>query len=395
MGKLFAYTFEHLHALNRYSRTSLGGVTHKIKCIRHRCFMVPRESIPTILIELPGKIHERTAKVLEWRQWARDQAKIAVENRTKHIDDPSLENLLVEIYWLVQDNISKPDGVTQRFLKYVSMTASIPKTWENSCLRLSLDELSLLWTRRLLNRVPLQYLTNMAYWRDLTLVVTPAVLIPRPETEMVIDFALEARHKYHSSCVVNAQSALELQRGAWLDLGTGSGAIAIALAHSFITDHAASVPPIYAVDVSPEACSIAEHNVKRYRLQQSIHIVQGSWFRALDGEKNKNIKFAGIVSNQPYIPKEDLDFLQPEVQHEPALALDGGCGNGLDSLHEICMDSKNHLMNGGILILETHGDEQVTIIEKVLRDSGLFTQIEVRNDCVGVKRFVISQRRFD
>ena len=381
-----------------YSRVSrlehrLPPCTAPLRVLRLRdCFtrLSFTEELPTALSDLPGSIRESKSRIIDWKVWARGQAEYAVKNRVDHVDNPSLENLLLELDWLLEDNTDAvkdessllPESLIQ------PCSASRPSS-EHSWMRISLEELSALWRRRIFDRVPLQYITHAAHWRDLVLLVTPEVLIPRPETELVVDFALEAHNKFRSSTDVDTLNHLE--RGAWLDLGTGSGAIAIALSRSLKLEPLDSKPRVYAVDVSTAACVVANHNIQRYSMQHIIQLVQSSWFSAF-GDGEERIRFAGIISNPPYIPSEQLKLLQPEVQCEPALALDGGLGAGVDSLSEICSGAARYLLDGGVLILETHGCDQSALVQRKLLKSGSFKDIEIRCDYACSSRFVIARR---
>lgn len=350
------------------------------------------EQLPTALSDLAGSICESKSKIIDWKAWARRQAEYAVKNRVDHVDNPSLENLFLELDWLLEDNTERAEDqmplLSERCITSAGNTSS--HSLEHACIRLSLEELSALWRRRLFDRLPLQYITHVAHWRDLVLLVTPDVLIPRPETELLIDFALEALHKFRS--LNDAGTFRALERGAWLDLGTGSGAIAIGLGRTLKLEPLDSKPRVFAVDVSQSACAVAHQNIHRYGMQHLIHLKQGSWFSAFENSK-EHVKFAGIISNPPYIPSEHLKLLQPEVQSEPTLALDGGLGAGVDSLSKICSGAAEYLLDGGILILETQGCDQSMLVQQKLLESGSFVDIEVRCDYAGVNRFVLARRR--
>lgn len=168
-----------------------------------------------------------------------------------------------------------------------------------------LAEVEELWRRRLTERIPLQYLLGRVEWAGLSLRVTPAVLIPRPETELLVEQAS-----------LWLQSNLLPPGSPFADLGTGSGAIAIALAQGH------PQLQLLAVDVSPEALAVAAANVADYHLQERVKLLQGSWFAPLDPWRGR---LRGLVSNPPYIPTGELAYLMPEVRlHEPRQALDGG-----------------------------------------------------------------------
>ena len=193
---------------------------------------------------------------------------------------------------------------------------------------ISLDQL---WQKRLHERIPVQYLAGSVTWRNLELQVSPAVLIPRPETELIVDLVTE-----------NCQEEI-YQEGIWVDLGTGSGAIAIALAQHF------PQAQIHALDYSQDALEIAKINANKNRQQVKFH--HGSWFEPLAKLSLEN-KLAGIVSNPPYIPSIEVLNLQPEVtKHEPHLALDGGT-DGLDAIRELVNTAPEYLIAGGFWIIE-------------------------------------------
>ena len=368
-----------------------GGSRTRRLALKSQSFTTTGSTAPIALIDIPANLREQRLKVAEWRTWARQQAEYFNKSMREHADSPSLEALFTEIDWLIDDNIS----LKEHSVSYVKLSSYSNEGPGRNCsldylsVRVPLEELSLLWDRRLRERVPLQYLTHIAYWRDLELIVNPDVLIPRPETELVVDWALEASARNRA---LGSSSSGKLEHGPWLDLGTGSGAIAIALAKHFVVEKEAIRPCVYAVDISPGACSIAAHNLVRHGVQEVVHLTQASWFDAFENNKEMQGKFAGIISNPPYIPSDKLNSLQPEVRHEPKLALDGGTGAGLDSLTKICTNAAKYLMQGGTLILETHGHEQSIMLKQQLSSTSHFTHVEVRYDHFGVGRFVTAQR---
>jgi release factor glutamine methyltransferase len=369
-----------------------GGSRTRRLALKSQLFTPTGSTAPIALIDIPAKLREQRVKVAEWRTWARQQAEYFNKSMREHADSPSLETLFTEIDWLVDDNISFEEHNISSYAKLSSYSdegLGRNRSLDYLSVRIPLEELSLLWARRLRERVPLQYLTHIAYWRDLELVVNADVLIPRPETELVVDWALEASARNRAS---GSSSSGKLEHGPWLDLGTGSGAIAIALAKYFVVEKEGIRPCVYAVDISPGACSIAAHNLMRHGVQEVVHLTQASWFDAFENNKEMQGKFAGIISNPPYIPSDKLNSLQPEVRHEPKLALDGGTGAGLDSLTKICTNAAKYLMQGGTLILETHGPEQSMILKQQLSSTSYFTHVEVRFDHFGVGRFVTAQR---
>eukprot|EP00878_Enallax_costatus_P033957 GHUV01037549.1.p1 GENE.GHUV01037549.1~~GHUV01037549.1.p1 ORF type:complete len:302 (+),score=68.24 GHUV01037549.1:1074-1979(+) len=206
-------------------------------------------------------------------------------------------------------------------------------------LRAPVQQLEQLWKLRLQDRVPFQYLIHTAHWRDLILSVGPGILVPRPETELMIDLAATA---------IAANS--DLAAAPWADLGTGSGAIAVGLAKLLLQQsglnavgkqHAGdngpphrqpqvTLPKVLAVDLSPTAVAYAAANAERCGVRNTVEVLQGSWFEPLQQQKGF---LGGILSNPPYIPRVQMEGLQAEVgRHEPWNALDGGPQAGLDSL---------------------------------------------------------------
>jgi release factor glutamine methyltransferase len=234
----------------------------------------------------------------------------------------------------------------------------------------SLSALSQLWRQRLADRVPVQYLVGSTTWRGMALEVSPAVLIPRPETELIIDLAENWISK-HST--LSLQSPMQ-----WADLGTGSGAIAIGLAQSF------PQAIIHAVDLSPLALSVARQNAARLVPKAQIHFHLGEWLAPLAGLEHT---LTGMISNPPYIPSAQLPTLQPEVyRHEPHLALDGGEA-GLTSIAQIVAQSPLYLKKGGLMLLEIM-DGQSVEVKAILLADGRYDDIQIHRDLSGIVRFV-------
>ena len=270
-----------------------------------------------------------------------------------------------ELDWLIfqQTSVDKLD----LRLRSLNITQKI-----SSELLTNLDQL---WQKRLHDRVPVQYLTGCVTWRNLELQVSPAVLIPRPETELIIDIVADfCQDKIY-------------QEGTWVDLGTGTGAIAIALAKHFL--HA----QIHAVDCSQSALKIAKlnaaNNLERQQIHQQIHFHHGNWFEPL-AELNLKGAIAGMISNPPYIPSMEVLSLQPEVtNHEPHLALDGG-DDGLDAIRELVAIAPQYLISGGFWIVEMMAG-QAEIVRSLLQANGKYTNIQTHQDYAGIERFVSAQ----
>ena len=238
-------------------------------------------------------------------------------------------------------------------------------------LKLPLSELAQLWERRLQERVPVQYLTGVAHWRNFSLKVTPAVLIPRPETELLIDLAVEAVKSYG----VNPKSH-------WVDLGTGSGAIAIGLASELTNT------TIHAVDCSAAALAVARQNADNLGFGSRVNFYQGLWWEPLEFLKGR---VSGMVSNPPYIPSSTVLTLQPEVlKHEPHLALDGGF-DGLDCIRHLVETAPDYLESGGVWLVEMMAG-QATAVADMLQSHGSYGEVQIFSDLAGIDRFALAYR---
>lgn len=300
---------------------------------------------------------------------------------------PSSEDLKIELNWLLDDTVDavqasadsqwKPCTWCQlqsnRDLHHSEDTSNASS--QSVALRADIRTLAKLWKQRTQDRVPLQYLNNCCHWRDFILAVGDGVLIPRPETEILIELAEQAMQKQ-----------AELKQGVWLDLGTGSGAISIGLATLL-----PCTAQVYAVDESPEAVAWAKLNVQRLGLTDRIQVKPGSWYAPVQSMRGN---IAGIVSNPPYIPHSQMRHLQAEVrQYEPWLALDGGQGPGLDSLNLICQGASVMLQPGGFLALETTGGTQAQQVIDMLQQMPVFDHVHSVQDLAGIYRFVTAWKK--
>lgn len=299
-----------------------------------------------------------------WWQQVRQRANLLPSGGAAH---PSQEpagndvNLAAELEWLLRE-VAGLDRLSLQLATFRE-SAAIVST-------LTLAELNALWQRRRTEGIPIQYLLGIAPWRDLTLKVSPAVLIPRPETEDLIELAIAA--------VQQSPAKSDNQQITWADLGTGSGAIAIGLARAF---PAAS---IYAVDCSAAALAIAAQNIRQLHLEERVHCYQGSWLQPLAFLKGR---LKGIVANPPYIPTAMIKRLQPEVaHHEPHLALDGG-SDGLESICTIIATAPHYLQPGGVLLLEMMAG-QAESVQTLLQEQGRYRDIQIFCDLAGIQRFV-------
>lgn len=206
--------------------------------------------------------------------------------------------------------------------------------------------------------VPLAYLTGWREFHGLRLRVSPAVLVPRPESETLVDWALAILREH---AAVWPQPALA-------DLGTGSGALALAVKTAW------PAAAVTATDDSEAALDIARDNA--LSLGVSLDFALGSWWHALPGQR-----FHIVVSNPPYIAAGDPHL--PALRHEPLAALTPG-GDGLAALEAIAVGAGGHLHAGGWLLLE-HGHDQAGAVAERLRGNG-FLDVSTRIDLAGLPR---------
>ncbi len=213
--------------------------------------------------------------------------------------------------------------------------------------------------------VPTQYLTGKQEFWGLDFEVTPAVLIPRPETEHVIEVTL---------CRLGADRKNAPLQIA--DIGTGSGCISVALAHEL------PQAEIVATDISREALEVARRNSGRHKVANRIHFIESNLFEAL---REGSPKFDVIVSNPPYIPLGEAPQLQREVRaHEPPIALFAGV-DGQAIYAPLIRDAPNHLMPGGLLVLEL-GHNSLSGVQKLIAESQSWTQVQITNDLAQIPR---------
>ncbi len=239
-------------------------------------------------------------------------------------------------------------------------------------LRTPLQQLAELWQRHRSNQEPLQYLVGLCPWRDLELRVGPGVLIPRQETELLVELALNLH--------TLSQSEGEEPK-LWADLGTGSGCLAVALARAWPHSHG------LAVDLSAAALIQARINLQAQQLLERVELIQGSWWQPLVEQRGR---LDLVVANPPYIPSRVWEQLEPVVrEHEPELALNGG-GDGLDAIRAIAKDAHQALAPGGWLILEHHHDQSTAVLA-LLQAAGL-DHVQAHPDLEGHARFASARR---
>ncbi len=225
-----------------------------------------------------------------------------------------------------------------------------------------------------IRHVPLQYITHRVEFMSLDFFVDERVLIPRPETEILVETVLnKAQDKQYSNMKV-----------AIVDIGTGSGNIAVTLAKNL------SNAEIYASDISQDALAIAKTNVQRHKVADKIHLLHGDFFGAFVGYAEKeHVDF--VVSNPPYVSESEWKNLESELRdHEPREALVAG-KDGLCFYRQIIKGAADWLKPEGCLVIEI-GETQAKTIIKLMESKGNYDDIEIIKDLQGKER-VISARR--
>lgn len=231
-----------------------------------------------------------------------------------------------------------------------------------------LDEAELARYRALVQRrlagEPVAYILGRKEFWSIDFEVDARVLVPRPDTETLVELGLE---------ILSKLGADRPYRVA--DIGTGSGAIAIALKKE------RPAADVFAVDASPDALAVAQANAAR--LNQAVTFVQGDLVAPLDG------RFDLVVSNPPYIPSQEIDTLPAEVRNEPRMALDGGA-DGLDLVRRLVDGAGRVLADDGWLAMEIGAGQAETAME-ILRQAG-YREVGSRRDLAGIERVVFGQR---
>ena len=221
--------------------------------------------------------------------------------------------------------------------------------------------------KKLLENNPIEYITNKKEFMNLELYVNQDVLIPRQDTEILVEEVINILHK-------NKAENIQI-----LDMCTGSGAIAIALAKNVekcIVD---------AVDISSGALEVVRKNVVKNQVEDKINIINSDLF-----SKVHNKKYNLIVSNPPYIERNVIEKLDKQVQKEPILALDGG-DDGLDFYKKIINEAPSYLESDGYLCFEI-GYNQKNAVQNLLSNSGKYQEIYCKKDLCGNDRVIIAKK---
>lgn len=235
-------------------------------------------------------------------------------------------------------------------------------------------------TRRLA-REPLAYIIGEKEFWSLPFMVTKDVLIPRPETEFLLEKTLDVLKSEAGSC----EQTIRI-----LDLGTGSGVLAIILALELAT------VKITALDYSYNALQVALHNATKHQVAEKIDFINCNWFDAIAAKAEFDI----VISNPPYVAREILrkpfgkntGSLQPEVgDYEPRLALDGG-ERGLQEISRIAAESGKVLKPCGWLFMEIGGDQQEEVFE-IFKRTAAYDSLEIFNDYAGLPRVLQARKK--
>ena len=270
-------------------------------------------------------------------------AKGTIILKSNNIDSPKLKARLLLQYVLKKTR--------QYLIVYDNEEVGKKEQWEYF---VNIDKLA--------KGVPLQHITHTQEFMKMDFYVDENVLIPRPDTEILVEEVINIAKK--------------MDKPKILDLCTGSGAIAISIAKNILNAE------VYAIDISERALDIASKNAQR--LEAKVKFIKSDLFKNL-----KNMKFDIIVSNPPYIKKEDIQYLSEDVKKEPQIALDGGY-DGLDFYRKISKQAIDYLKFGSFLCFEIGYDqkEEVTeIIEKLEHYKGTYC----KKDLCGNDRIIITQ----
>ncbi len=226
--------------------------------------------------------------------------------------------------------------------------------------------------RRRYRREPLQYITGKQEFWGLEFIVTPDVLIPRPETELLVESAIE---------IVKGAD----HRATIVDLCTGSGCIAISLAAEIKN------AVIFATDTSEQALAVARENARRHGVSDRIRFLPGDLFDPL-GELDIRSSVDIITANPPYIPSGDLPALQPEVRdYEPAVALVAG-PDGTEIQRNIIGNAPAFLTARGVLAMEM-GMGQAGALRAAAEETGSYASVEIHKDLAGIDRVIIARKK--
>jgi len=252
---------------------------------------------------------------------------------------------------LLSDSLLPPNEARMLMAHVLEKRYQLPRTalLSRDDMELS-SEATMYWQELQSKRLagePIAYLIGKRGFHNIELYVGPGVLIPRPETELLVEIGLQEIARFHQGVTV-------------LDLGTGSGAIALALAN------AAPQALVMASDQSVEALEIAKLNAKALSLEARVQFAKGNWYEAI-GEK---MRFDIILSNPPYISDQDPHLMQGDLRFEPLSALTDHA-SGLTCLQDIIAGAKEHLKPNGLIAVE-HGFDQSEAVVNLMKLAGFY-----------------------
>ena len=207
------------------------------------------------------------------------------------------------------------------------------------------------FVERRAKKIPVAYITGKKEFFGMNFFVTPEVLIPRPDTEILVQFVIDVLKNFSGGVKI-------------ADIGTGSGAICISILKNFPNATAATV------DISPGAIEVAKRNAENLQVADRINFFPGNMFEPLSGKK-----FDCIVSNPPYIPTDEIKNLQPEVKTEPKIALDGGA-DGLNFYRQLVKVAPDFLLPNGFFAFEI-GIGQAEEVKKIISRDEKFCEIKI------------------
>ncbi len=245
------------------------------------------------------------------------------------------------------------------------------------------NELVVAWKSfeaRRLSGIPVAYLTGIKGFHGIELKVNETVLIPRPETELLVDLTLEEIQRIHMSA--------PHQPIRVLDLGTGSGAIALAIAHA--TSAISEVPidiEVFGIDQSSAAIELARENAKALGLDTSVTFLTSNWYKAIPDRYRTTVDI--IVSNPPYIQKDDPHLQTGDLRFEPQSALTD-YDDGLSCIRQILDGAHEYLKPGGLIAIE-HGHDQAAAVTALMKTQGL-QQIASLPDLAGHLRISLARK---
>jgi release factor glutamine methyltransferase len=301
---------------------------------------------------------------------------LAMENRSEEVTKPARQTLRAAMIaggrFLSAAGIESPRLDAELLLRHV-LGMNQAEFYLRVDDMIGADVECRLWQllQRRARREPLAYITGHKEFWSLDFTVTRDVLIPRPETELLVEAALERTRSM-------LKSPLKI-----LDIGTGSGAIAVCLAKEL------REAQISAVDISSAALQVARENAERHGVSDRIRFAQGDLFAPVAEERES---FDLILANPPYIRSGDLVELAPEIREwEPIAALDGGA-DGLDTLRRIVKEGHRYLAAEGHLLLEI-GDGMGAAVAQIVADASAYQTSAILRDYAGKDRVIATRKR--